>query len=85
MAALGPSGAGQLETALADALIEIRPLQDESGFWHQIPDDTTAPLECSGTLIFAYAFERAVATGVIDDDGFRDAAEPDGGGDQRDR
>lgn len=52
----------------------IRPFQDESGFWHNILDDPTSPLETSGTLMFAYAFERGVERGLLDE-AYRTAAE----------
>lgn len=46
-------------------------LQDESGFWHHILDDSDnlrSPLETSGTLMFAYTIKRGIELGVLDDD-----------------
>ncbi len=48
--------------------------QDGSGFWHNLVDDTATPLESSGTLMFAYAFERGVDQGVLDELRFADPA-----------
>lgn len=52
----------------------LRPLQDGSGFWHNLVDDPNTPLESSGTLMFAYAFARGVDLGLLDEDRFRSAA-----------
>lgn len=58
-----------------DALVEIftelcetlLALQDESGFWHNVLDDTQSPLETSGTLMFAYAFKEGIERGLLDE------------------
>lgn len=61
---------GILET-FADAVVG---LQDRSGFWRNVLDDPTTPLETSGTLGFAYALERGVELGVLDADPYDAAA-----------
>lgn len=71
----GQPGREQAETVLrtlADAVVER---QDGSGFWHNVLDDPASPLETSGTLMFAYAFERATAAGLLDDERSVAAAE----------
>lgn len=52
----------------------VRPLQDESGFWHHIIDDPWTAKETSGTLQFAYVFDRAVELGLLEDGAYRRAA-----------
>jgi len=52
----------------------LRPLQDGSGFWHNLVDDTDTPLESSGTLMFAYAFARGVELDLLPE-AFHNAAE----------
>ena len=48
--------------------------QDDSGFWHHILDYPDSPLETSSTLQFAYAFDKGVEMGLLDEE-YRDAAE----------
>lgn len=65
-----------------DALVEIFSdlseavvsLQDASGFWHNILDDPTSPLETSGTLMFAYAFRKGIERGIIESEEYERAA-----------
>lgn len=52
----------------------VRPLQDASGFFHHILDDPWTAKETSGTLQFAYTFDRAVERGYLEDDAFAEAA-----------
>jgi unsaturated rhamnogalacturonyl hydrolase len=56
---------------LAGAVVEH---QDTSGYWHNVLDDDQSPLETSGSLMFAYAFEKATDMGVLDDQRYVDAA-----------
>ena len=53
----------------------LRPLQDGSGFWHNLVDDPDTPLESSGTLMFAYAFNRGIELGLLDEAQFGESAE----------
>ncbi|WP_135305063.1 glycoside hydrolase family 88 protein [Haloarcula amylovorans] len=65
-----------------DALVEqfrghcesLLPLQDGSGFWHNLVDDPNTPLESSGTLMFAYAFNRGIELGLLDEAQYGQAA-----------
>lgn len=53
----------------------LRPLQDDSGFWHNLVDDPNTPLETSGTAMFAYAFKRGTDLGLLDGETYVEAAE----------
>ncbi|WP_042665823.1 glycoside hydrolase family 88 protein, partial [Haloferax sp. ATB1] len=53
----------------------LLPLQDGSGFWHNLVDDPHTPLESSGTLMFAYAFARGIDLGILDEETYRQPAE----------
>lgn len=53
----------------------VRRRQDSSGFWHHILDDPATALETSGTLQFAYTFEKGTQLGYLEDDAYRTAAE----------
>lgn len=53
----------------------ILPLQDASGYWHNVLDDDQTPLETSGSLMFAYAFHRGHEMGLLDDEVYVEAAE----------
>lgn len=57
-----------------DAATAVLERQDESGFWHNVVDDPRTPLETSGTLMYTYAFERALDLGIVSDDRFERAA-----------
>lgn len=61
----------ELARELAAALL---PLQDRSGYWHNILDDPQSPLESSGTLMFAYAFSKGLDDGVFEGAAYREAA-----------
>lgn len=65
---------GELESALHALFEALLPLQDDSGFWHQVLDDPTTPQEASGTLIFAHTLKASVDGSVFDDDSFVRAA-----------
>jgi hypothetical protein len=53
----------------------VQPLQDDSGFFHHILDDPWTAKETSGTLQFAYTFDRAVERGYLpEDEGFQKSA-----------
>lgn len=62
---------GILEETMA-ALLEY---QDRSGFWRQRIDDSTAPLETSGTLMFVYTIRRGQEFGLFTGSEFETAAE----------
>jgi len=49
-------------------------LQDKSGFWHQILNDTTAYLETSGTAIFTMAIARGLNEGWLKGEKYEKAA-----------
>jgi len=49
-------------------------LQDKSGFWHQILNDTTAYLETSGTAIFTMAIARGLNEGWLKGEKYENAA-----------
>jgi len=54
----------------------MKGLQDDSGFWHHIPDDPWTAKETSGTLQFAYTFHKGVEEGYLPEgEGYVDAAE----------
>jgi len=48
--------------------------QDRTGFWPNVLDDPESWLETSGTLMFAYAFDRGIEMGVLDEDRFAEPA-----------
>ena len=56
---------------LAEAVVT---LQDNSGYWHHIIDDPRSPLETSGTLMFAYAFDKGIEAGILDSEPYESAA-----------
>lgn len=64
-----------LEAMLRDVASAMLEYQDRSGFWHNIVDDPLEPLETSGTLMTAYAFEKGVEAGVLADPKYESAAE----------
>ncbi|MFC7018856.1 MULTISPECIES: glycoside hydrolase family 88/105 protein [Haloarcula] len=53
----------------------IRPLQDASGYWHNVLDDDQTPLETSGTTMFAYAFHKGYEMGLLEDEAYLEAAD----------
>jgi unsaturated rhamnogalacturonyl hydrolase len=58
----------ELEAIFTDLCAAVRPLQDASGFWHNVLDDDQSALETSGTLMFAYAFREGIERGLLDED-----------------
>lgn len=52
----------------------VQERQADNGFWHNVIDDPTTPLETSGTLMFAYAFKKGVRKGLLDTE-YADSAE----------
>ncbi|RDI69874.1 glycoside hydrolase family 88 protein [Halopelagius longus] len=64
----------ELVDLFADHCETLLPLQDGSGFWHNLVDDTDTPLESSGTLMFAYAFARGIEQGILDESEYRQPA-----------
>jgi len=57
----------RLAAAVADLAAAVRACQDDSGFWRNVLDDPTSPLESSATLMFAATFARGVDAGVLPD------------------
>lgn len=57
--------AADVFTELSATMLDV---QDDSGFWHHLVDDPTTYLETSGTLQFAYAFDRGIRRGLLDDE-----------------
>jgi unsaturated rhamnogalacturonyl hydrolase len=53
----------------------VRPLQDASGYWHNVIDDDQTPLETSGTVMFAYAFHKGYQMGLLEDEAYLTAAD----------
>jgi len=66
---------GELADRFKSHCESLLPLQDGSGFWHNLVDDTDTPLESSGTLMFAYAFNRGIELGLLDESAYRDPAD----------
>lgn len=64
-----------LEETVRTHAAALLDLQDASGFWHNIVDDSETMLETSGTLMFAYAFKRGLEMGLLDDDRYEKAAQ----------
>lgn len=60
---------------LQAALSAVVDYQDQSGFWRQRLDDNRAPLEASGTLMFAYSLKRSVDEGLFEEESVLPAAE----------
>ena len=48
--------------------------QDRSGYWHNVLDDETTPLETSGSTMFAYAFKKGIQRGLLDEEPYAGAA-----------
>jgi len=65
----------RLATAFADLAAAIRDHQDASGYWRNVLDDSSSPLESSGTLMFAAAFARGVEAGLLPESYLDAAAE----------
>lgn len=59
-----------LVDVFTDLCEAVHPLQDDSGFWHNLLDDDESPLETSGTLMFAYAFREGIDRGFLEEDAF---------------
>ena len=72
---VGHDGRGELAAMVRDHAAALLPLQDRSGYWHNILDDPQTPLETSGTLMYAYGFMKGLDDGVLEDDAYREAAE----------
>ncbi|WP_162524356.1 glycoside hydrolase family 88 protein [Halobellus captivus] len=54
-----------------DAIID---LQDDSGFWHLILDDSRTSLESSGTLMFVYTLKKGLQEGFLEGTRYEEAA-----------
>jgi unsaturated rhamnogalacturonyl hydrolase len=57
--------------SLCEAIIV---LQDKSGLWHHILDDPDSYLETSGSLMFSYAFKKAIENDFLTDEKYEKAA-----------
>jgi len=64
----------ELAEVFRDVASSIVELQDASGFWHNVVDDHQTPLETSGTLMYTYAFKRALDLGIVEDETYERAA-----------
>jgi unsaturated rhamnogalacturonyl hydrolase len=64
----------ELVEIFTDLCASVRPLQDASGYWHNILDDDQSALETSGTLMFAYAFREGIERGLLDESAYGQAA-----------
>jgi unsaturated rhamnogalacturonyl hydrolase len=64
----------ELVEIFTDLCAAVRPLQDASGYWHNILDDDQSALETSGTLMFAYAFREGIDRGLLDESEYDQAA-----------
>jgi unsaturated rhamnogalacturonyl hydrolase len=64
----------ELVEIFTDLCAAVLPLQDASGFWHNVLDDDQSALETSGTLMFAYAFREGIERGFLDEDEYGQAA-----------
>ena len=69
------SGRDELAGMVRDHAAALLPLQDRSGYWHNLLDDPQTPLETSGTLMYAYGFIKGLDDGVLEDPAYREAAE----------
>lgn len=56
-----------LDTYLAQVR-KLRELQDTSGLWHTVLDDSTSYLEVSGSAAITSGILRGVRTGILDDE-----------------
>lgn len=65
----------KLVSILDDCLNGLIDYQDKSGFWRQRIDDKHAPLEASGTLMFAYTMKKGFNERIFDDERYEAAAE----------
>ncbi|MFV0463903.1 MAG: glycoside hydrolase family 88 protein [Nostocoides sp.] len=59
--------AAEVRSMLRQLLEAMSRAQDASGFFHDFIDDTTTPLEASGTLMYAYAVGQANELGLADE------------------
>jgi unsaturated rhamnogalacturonyl hydrolase len=64
-----------LETRFVDLSAAIRSFRDDSGLWRNVLDDPMASLEVSAACQFAYAYQRGVDAGLLDEDYERLATE----------
>jgi unsaturated rhamnogalacturonyl hydrolase len=70
----GHAGRRELAALFERMLAGLVPLQDESGFWHNVVDDPRAALESSGTSLFAYSMQKALDLRMISGQGYAAAA-----------
>ena len=71
----GHAGRPQMASMLERMLAALIPLQDASGFWHNVVDDPRAALESSGTSLFAYSIRKALDMGMLSGPGYAAAAQ----------
>lgn len=63
----------ELVAIFRDVASSIVELQDDSGMWYNVVDDPHTPLEASGTLMYTYAFKRALELGILEDEQYEQA------------
>jgi unsaturated rhamnogalacturonyl hydrolase len=71
----GHAGRAEVAAILDRMVTALLPLQDGSGFWHNVVDDPRAPLESSGTSLFVYAIRKGLDLGMLADKGCSAAAQ----------
>jgi len=70
----GHAGRAEMATLFERMLAGLIPLQDTSGFWHNVVDDPRAALESSGTSLFAYSIRKALDLKMISGERYAAAA-----------
>lgn len=63
-----------LETMFQELCQAIIEYQDRTGFWHNVLDDQESWLETSGTVMFAYSFDRGIEMGILEEERFATSA-----------
>ncbi len=67
-------GRDELVETFRTLMAAVAECQDDSGFWHNLLDDDTTPLETSGTLMFAFALDLGRQRGLLQNEQYRNAA-----------
>lgn len=62
----GFNGKKDLVRALQSLSASLVELQDRSGYWRNVLDDTNTPLESSASIMYAYAFKKGINMGLLD-------------------
>lgn len=71
----GHSDRDKLVEIFTSLCAAVLPLQDTSGYWHNVLDDDQSALESSGTLMFAYAFREGIERGLLNEAEFSQSAQ----------